>query len=251
VAYFESDEADEEIRVVYHEPSELPAHLDAGRADAVLASSFEALREPARRIAPGCAICTEGAAMSVRLFSKRAWREVETIALDRSSLTSNELALAILAERFGARPRAHRAAPDLHSMLAEADAAVLIGDRGLDAVGEGLWELDLGQAWYDLTGLPFVWALWMGGQNLDGHLAAALLRAKEWGCARVERLAKHHAQASGRSVETARHYLGQVMSYDLGERQIAGLLEFQKLLTQQGRLPRAHALRWVPDTVGV
>lgn len=251
VAYFESEDSDQLLRVVYDEPSRLPALLDAGRADAVLASSFEALREPTRQVAMGCGICTEKEAASVRVFSKRPWREVESLALDQSSLTSNELALVILAERFGVRPRVHLAAPDLPSMLAQADAAVLIGDRGLDAVGDGLLEMDLGQEWFALTGLPFVWALWIGGEGLDGPLVSELLRAKTWGCKRLQQLAEHDARTSGRPLETAERYLVAIMSYDLGERQVAGLLEFQKRLAALGRLSQAYPLRWVRDPVGV
>jgi chorismate dehydratase len=251
VAYFESEDFDRALRVVYDLPSRLPALLDAGLADAVLASSFEALRDPTRKVASGCAICTEKEAASVRIFSKRPWQEVESLALDRSSLTSNELALVVLAERFGVHPRTHVAAPDLPSMLAHADAAVLIGDRGLDAVGDGLLEMDLGHEWFGMTGLPFVWALWIGGEGLDGPLVSELGRAKSWGCARIEQLAEHDARTSGRPLETARRYLSQIMSYDLGEREIAGLLEFQKRLAALGRLPQAYPLRWVRDPVGV
>ena len=47
-------------------------------------------------------------------------------------------------------------------MLAQADAALVIGDPALfmDADGRGLNKIDLGAAWTAMTGLPFVYAFW-------------------------------------------------------------------------------------------
>jgi predicted solute-binding protein len=39
---------------------------------------------------------------------------------------------------------------------------VIIGDKGFEADGTGLIDIDLGNAWTDMTGLPFVWAMWLG-----------------------------------------------------------------------------------------
>jgi chorismate dehydratase len=161
-------------------PSRLPAMLDSGQADAVLVSSIEALRTPGRRMASGVCIGSDGPVRSVRLFSRVPLGDIRALALDASSLTSNRLALVLLAELYGARPRAALHSPGLREMLSKADACVLIGDQGMRADGSGLFVLDLGEAWTRLTGLPFVWAAWIGGARLTPVLAGELRAAAEW-----------------------------------------------------------------------
>ena len=95
----------------------------------------------------GCSISSLGEAASVRLFSKWPFREIQSLALDASSLTSNHLAQVLLAERYGVRPTICHLAPDLSAMLSQADACVLIGDKGMEADGAGLEVMDLGSEW--------------------------------------------------------------------------------------------------------
>lgn len=165
------------VRVVYDVPSRLPVKLDSGEVDAILVSSFDALTVPCRRVAAGVCIGSRGAVKSVRLFSKVPFDQIQTLALDQSSMTSNALAQIVLAEAFGVRPETTRHAPSLETMLAETDACVIIGDAGMEASGEGLHVLDLGSAWHELTGKPFVWAAWVGGERLTPELATVLRAA--------------------------------------------------------------------------
>ncbi len=78
--------------------------------------------------------------------------------------------------------------PDLESMLAVADAALLIGDPALLALedmearaartGEQLLYLDLAHEWHGFTGLPWVsafWALRPGALEETGVSAAELI----------------------------------------------------------------------------
>ena len=105
------------VAVLCEVPSKLPAMLDEGRASAVMASSFDALRTPGRRVAAGVSISSRGPAESVRLFSKVEPARIQTLALDSSSLTSNNLARVVLAERYGAKPAAVILPPDRDAML--------------------------------------------------------------------------------------------------------------------------------------
>ena len=59
------------------------------------------------------------------------------------------------------RPELSLADPPLATMLADADAAIIIGDPAMRERGRtGLLEVDLGEAWVAWTGLPFVFAVW-------------------------------------------------------------------------------------------
>lgn len=154
------DQPNEFVEVVYDVPSRLPALLDSGEVDAILVSSIEYLRREDLVIAADVGIMSNGPVASVRMLSKVPLDEIQTLALDESSMTSNMLAQIILAER-GVRPSLVTMEPDQAAMLAACDACVLIGDKGLEADGTGLVDVDLGEAWTELTGLPFVWALWL------------------------------------------------------------------------------------------
>jgi chorismate dehydratase len=219
-----------QVEVLLDVPSRLPALLDEGRAEAVLASSFDALSTPGRTFAAGVSISTLGEAQSVRLFSRVPPGDVHSLALDASSLTSNGLAQIILAERYGATPRAEPRLPNMHAMLAQFDACVLIGDIGMTAKADGLHVLDLGAEWRELTGLPFVWALWIGTKDLSPELAQLLRRAKDWGLEHLDEIAQEAATRPAWTLEMARDYLGRVMNYDLGEDHLQGLRAFRERL---------------------
>lgn len=154
------DQPNEFVEVVYDVPSRLPALLDSGEVDAILVSSIEYLRREDLVIAADVGIMSNGPVASVRMLSKVPLEEIQTLALDESSMTSNMLAQIILAERR-VRPSLVTMEPDQAAMLAECDACVLIGDKGLEADGTGLVDIDLGAAWTELTGESFTWAVWL------------------------------------------------------------------------------------------
>ncbi len=90
--------------MIFDVPSKLPALLGSGGADAVLVSSTDALRVAGRRMATGVCIGSDGPVKSVRLFSKRPFDQIETLALDAASMTSNSLARILLAELHSVPP---------------------------------------------------------------------------------------------------------------------------------------------------
>ncbi len=224
------------VEVVYNAPSHLPALLDSGKVEAVLASAFDAISTPDRTVAEGVSVGSFGAIESVRLFSKVPFAEIKAIALDESSLTSNALALGILAEVYDARPVVTSVLPDLTQMLEKNDAAVLIGDKGMAARGEGLEVLDLGQAWTDLTSLPFVWAVWIGRNDLSGELVALLNEAARWGESHSELIARESSNATGIDYQSCLHYLSAVMDHRLTDAHLQGLRAYRDLLIKHGLL---------------
>ena len=113
---------------------------------------------------PDTGIACKGAVRSILLTTKVPPRLIRTLAVDTSSRTSVMLARIILAERYGSTPTLIPMQPDLHSMLAEADAALIIGDPALrlDPARLQYQVLDLGSEWLALSGLPMVFAVWAG-----------------------------------------------------------------------------------------
>lgn len=245
VMQFEAQGDASPVRVLYDVPSKLPQLLDDRVADAIMVSSVDALRVPGRTVADGVCIGSWDEVQSVRLFSKTPFAQIESLALDQASMTSNRLAQLVLAEAYGVRPRTLTLAPELDSMLAVADACVLIGDPGMSAKGDGLHVLDLGQAWHALTGKPFVWAAWIGREDLDPKLVGLLQQCAAWSGfgrrplgspqADRQRAMLNRARAQGDwPEETIWHYYQHTMEYRLDEPMLVGWREFATRLQGQG-----------------
>ena len=182
------------IEVVPAVPSALARMLTDGEIAAALVSSFEYFRTPGYAIVPGVSISGQDHIESVRAFSRLPWRKTESVALDTSSLTSAALLKIILAEQQDSHPAYLHHAPDLPAMLRVADAALLIGDQGWLADDAGLNTLDLGHAWRRLTGMPFVYAVWLARpEHVTTHLTESLTRAKEWGRTQIDAIAEEES----------------------------------------------------------
>ncbi|MBC8136895.1 MAG: menaquinone biosynthesis protein [Fibrella sp.] len=224
------------VSVVEAVPSALARMLEAGEIATALVSSVELFRQPGFTHAPGCAVIADGAVESVRVFSRVPIEAVQTVALDTSSLTSVALTKIIFAERYGITPEYVAHAPNLAQMLEVADAALLIGDLGYRDYGPELYTLDLGMEWKALTGLPFVYACWVGySDRMSPELIHYLQRAKEWGTQNLQRIADSEYARLDETQSRARHYLTDVMQYTLGEGEEIALALF-------GEKVRAHGL---------
>lgn len=142
-------------------PSRCAVLLHEAAIDVGMIPAVEYCRGPQYRIVPGMAITSNRTVASVALFSKVPVERIRSIAADTSSRTSNALLRILCAERFGIEPAFTPMAPDADSMLAAHDAALIIGDPALylDPAARGVQKIDLGEAWNDMTGLPFVWVL--------------------------------------------------------------------------------------------
>ena len=240
VSSFESLGDQSPVEVVYALPSLLPRMLDDSEAHAVLVSSVETLRTPGRSIADGVCIGSDSTAESVKLFSRVPFGQIKALAFDQSSLTSNALALGVLRETYGADPATKNCPPDLDAMLSEHDACVLIGDIGMQTDAKGLLTLDLGQAWKDMIGLPFVWAAWVGRDDLDPALVELLNESWRWGRQNIDQVVENAAERSGWEHATTDRYLRRTMRYELDAPAKEGLNTFALMLARNGVLASPH-----------
>lgn len=238
VAWFTDTEAGRQARtdVVDEAPSKLAVSLERGRVAAALLSSVEALRHPEFVTYPLGIACT-GPVESVRIFAKKPIGQVKSVALDASSLTSVALTKIVLSERYGLSPVYAGMPPEKEAMLAEHDAALLIGDAGYrdyDGVEE---TIDLGAVWAEMTGLPFVYALWIGRkESMSAAVTEGLAQAGAWGMAHLPLVAQTYAPRHGETLERARHYLCDVVEYELTARHEKGLEAFRARLERHGLL---------------
>ena len=120
------------------------------------------------------------------------------------------------------------------------DAVLLIGDRAMRACLAGhSHAYDLGEEWTEWTGLPFVFAVWAvrPGVSLD-RVTHALQDAKRLGLANVGTIAEQEAARLGLGAGYCRRYLTNVIRYDLGPRELAGLKRFGDWAAELGLIDR-------------
>jgi chorismate dehydratase len=205
-------------------------------------------------IVPVGAIGCHGPTLTVRLFSRVPWEQVDALHADLDSHTSVNLALVVLWRMFGRRPRV--AGFDAYAKHDEALPAtlLLIGDKvvtSAPAATEYPHQLDLGQAWKTLTGMPFVFATWLARADADLGDAPARLEALRRGNAtRIDAIVDRHAQAHGWPADLARDYLGHLLRYEMGEPQFAAVRRFADEAAALGLIPAGRPLRFLPSPAG-
>ena len=118
------------FELTFRVPSECASEVASGAADIGIIPSVELNRHDYGRVR-GLGIASRGAVRSILLVSSKPFGDIRTLAGDTSSRTSVALARIILSRRYGAEPRVTAHAPDLASMMAGADAALVIGDPAL------------------------------------------------------------------------------------------------------------------------
>jgi chorismate dehydratase len=245
--YYKLSEIAPDVRLSMDVPSRLAVQLAEGALDVALIPSVEYLRgvERGYEILPGFAIAARGPVRSVKLFSRVPWCDIRRLALDAGSRTSQALARLWLDERHGVRPRVIEELPlGVSALESTADAVLVIGDRAMKVPHEPFHGVvDLAEAWVELTGLPFVFALWVARPGLDlDHLVEALERCRAAGLAHAGDLARTHGPRLGLDFTTCYDYLTKVLSYDLGEPEIAGLSRFAAMAATLGLAPEGVSL---------
>lgn len=223
-----------EDRLVFLPPAPLAQELRAGRLDAALVSVTEVLLSADYDVLDGVAVASDGPVFSVFLAHRGRLEDVREIACDPASLTSVNLLRVLLAER-GLRP-ALRELKD-HAAAVRHDAVLLIGNPAiafrLAPHDHALW--DLGAAWRELTGRPFVYAAWALRRAADtAALRAELLAARDRGRRELPRL----IAGSREFDEATRHaYLTRHIRYGLDAAEKGGLARFAELLNRHGLGP--------------
>ena len=95
-----------------------------------------------------------------------------SIRLTKASQTSVELTRILLQSLLG---DVNAKKMEENSKETGASVELRIGDEALKRREEFLDILDLGEFWDDLTGLPFVFAVWQGNQKLNSSLKKQLI----------------------------------------------------------------------------
>jgi len=228
-------------------PSALSVELKARKLDVALVPSIAyAKSSPELQIVPECGIIAHGEVKSIRLYFNKSLKTIRTVAVDISSMTSVVLTKIMLAERFEVKPEFLAAAPDVDRMLASADAALVIGDSALFKTKPSDENyLDLAEEWQDMTGLPFVFAVWAGWRNsLTLDDLQAIISSKILGQDNIDSLCREAAVEYETDFSLVKSYLTENVQFDLGEEEIAGMRQFFELAYYHGALEYLPSLNF-------
>ena len=234
--------ADAAFELTYAVPSRLPSLLNAGQVDAALTPVIDLARfaRTWQIVSDACIGC-DGETLTVRIFSRLPPEEITSLEADGDSHTSVALARVLWHETYGTRLRVRPFAPRQTDPPKADQAVLLIGDKVVTHRIQGFeHEIDLGIAWRDLTGLPFVFAAWARRVETDpGDLSDRLSRARDLGLARVSAIAAEQGPAMGWPVGLAQAYLTEHLSYTLSPRHRLGLQTFLELAAKWRLVPPA------------
>lgn len=241
------------VEIVRRVPSRLVELLENDDADISLVSLIDAQksREPLAVVPVGMIGC-DGPTLTVRIYSKVPLAEVRRIHIDTDSHTSVMLAKVLMRDRFGvdaelvdydARERMPLAAAAGAGLRDEGggspegagwpEAMLLIGDKVVTDSPPAVrypHQLDLGEAWLEQTGLPFVYAVWMCRRDRVGdpavrRAAMVLERQRLHNRTRIDQIATDRSPEHRWPADLARRYVGECLRFDFDERarQAAGV----------------------------
>ena len=233
------DQHPNEIELVFEVPSLLPGMLNNDQIDVAIIPSIEYFRNGNYAIIPDISITSIGTVESVKIFSKIPIQNIRSAALDKNSLTSCALTKIILREQYHLSPQYTQWNKQYDIEGTDTDAVLIIGDNALKIIDNGYITLDLGQSWYEFTGLPFVYALWVvkRDRRIPG-INNLLKTAKEAGLRSVKTLAIAESQRLQLTHERCLNYLTNSIRYDFGKDEIKGFLTFYQYAISLGLAPQ-------------
>jgi chorismate dehydratase len=164
---FEKGMMKEEVELVMDYPANIASMLLKDEIDIGLVpvAILPALKEY-HIISDYCIAC-DGEVASVCLFSEVPVNEIQTILLDYQSKTSVALLKILLKEHWDIKPILMDTSSGYELSIEGTTAGLVIGDRALEQRNKSKYSYDLGQAWKELTGLPFVFAVWVSNKPMD------------------------------------------------------------------------------------
>jgi chorismate dehydratase len=239
--------------LIFDVPSRLADALTAGELDVAMIPSIEYFRHPGYTIISDACIACRGPVRSVKLFSRVPVERIRSLALDEGSRTSAALIRILLKEEFDLDPVVSSLPIGASPAASPADAVLVIGDRGI-ASDQGRFDYiwDLGERWMQLTGLPFVFAMWIARPGVDlREFDAQLSRARDEGVERIPEIARLEAAYGWISVQDCLIYLRDHLHFYFGRLERQGLELFYQRAERHGLVPSGVKIEhYHPKTLG-
>ena len=236
-------------------PAELNGRLFRGEVEVSAVSSVEYGRHWREYyLLPDLSISTMGDVGSVLFFSRVPFGRLtgREVLLSAASATSAALLKILLYELYGVRPL-YRSASVGEVFPDGAYGLLAIGDEALKLKAGGRYPyfLDLGRAWHDLTGLPFVFGVWAVRRDFYARcpepvekVHQMLLNSKRLGLANLEEICRRAAELVNLGYKELSDYF-KLLNYDLDAPQQEALLAFYRYLRRSGALADMPVLAFI------
>ena len=197
--------------VIWDHPKELVSRLNAGEVDLALVPVWEILTGPSYRVVDGLAVGSRGEVRSVAVFHDKPLEECGGISLTPHSMSSVQLWRVVSEGAWGLKVEERE----------DGEARLRIGDEALRewTKRKGRGVTDLGKAWWDWTGKPFVYAVW--ALRTDSNPKSGEIEKFREGC--LAGIAKREELAEG---ELEKEYLTKCIRYEFGREEKEGVAEF-------------------------
>ncbi len=263
-------------------PSQCAEALRRGDVDVAIMPAIEYQRMEGMVILPGMSVAAKGEVRSILVVSKKPIDRAKRIALDTSSRSSSALVRLLAAGDWGIEPEFVDAAPDASAMLADADAALVIGDpalrialkmeflfaktprAGLSGVccqGDAdelpvpgfpsVFVYDVAYQWREMTGKPCVLAIWAGRrEKITPEVVADFQASKEFGLAHIEDIAEAASVKLDLPASSLESYLRDNIDFSLDEENLEGLKLYFEKCAAAGLIPSARPIEFAAAPAG-
>ena len=218
-----------DINIVETYPSKLAAMLLSGEVDMGIVPVAVIPEMKESYIVSDYCIACNGPVATVCLFSEVPVNRIETVLLDYQSKTSIALARVLLEQYWKVSPAfEYVKEEEFRHRITGTTAAIVIGDRSFEQRNKSTYVYDLGEAWKDLTGLPFVFAAWIANKPLPDGFIHAFNEANAFGLMHIEEV----VQESRYKLFDLNQYYKYNVNYVLDNKKKEGLAAFLFLLKQ-------------------
>jgi chorismate dehydratase len=226
--------------------------LSQNRVDAALVPVIAYQHIDGVRLVPDVCVGARRRVQSVCLVTKeKDLKDVNSVALDTSSLTSVVLTKIIFREFLGFEPKWIDAQPNIDTMLADADCALLIGDPALSLASanpkskiQNLRSFDLAELWHTHTGLGFVFAMWMTRRE---KISIDFAAARDEGLEHLDEIIANYDHQIHLGPEEMKKYLSQNISFSVDDSMRRGMELYFELAARNGFINQNKTLRFVED----
>ena len=228
----------EQLEIILDYPAHIANMLEEGTIDVGLVPVAILPRLNEYHIISDYCIGCNGPVDSVAIFSELPMEQVSSVILDYQSRTSVILT-RILMKYYWKKELLFIDAEgeDFLQEIRNDVAGLVIGDRALRQKKKSRYMYDLGQAWKDYTGLPFVFAAWVSNKQLPADFISLFNAANGNGIAEIDKVI---AQEKNPPSDLKTYYTRNI-SYELNDEKKQGLALFLSLLEEvntKGGLPR-------------
>jgi chorismate dehydratase len=252
-------------------PSQCAEALRTGAADIAIIPAIEYQRIPDLVVLPDLAIASQNRVRSLLIVAKKPIEQVRSIALDRSSRSTQALTRILAAEHWKINTEFFETEPNLSAMLERADAALLIGDPALrisiavekkSAVGpqgravcqaatlgissaEIFHVYDVVGEWRKFSSLPAVMAVWAARPEVfTTELLADFAASRNFGLTQIAAICQEAARELELPQPALESYLRQNIDFSLGEENRRGLERYFHEAAKLGLIVREKKIEW-------